>query len=266
MWNFRLYFSLMRLEFMKMLAYRISYLTGVVNYAVQIGAYFFLWQAIYTGRATLGGLTKEEMLTYLIVAWISRSLYFSNMDRQISVEIKEGKVATELIRPYDYQAARMARAVGEAVFRLLFFALPSTFVMYILYPFYIPTQPVTWLFFGLTLAGSLLLNFQLSFMTGTVAFFTMNTIGVQRAKRVVVDLFSGLLLPISLYPHWAITVMKYLPFQGISYLPNLVYLGKISGTAALSGIAGQVVWLVILYALGRVIWRVALNKLSIQGG
>ncbi|HEX3032480.1 MAG TPA: ABC-2 family transporter protein [Bacillota bacterium] len=266
MFNFSLNWSLMRLEFMKMLAYRISYITGVVNYAVQIGAYFFLWQAIYTGRGRLGGLNKEEMLTYLIVAWIARSLYYNNLDRQISVEIKEGKVATDLIRPYDYQHARMARAMGEAVFRLFFFALPSTLVMYLLYPFYIPTSAATWGLFGLALLGAVLLNCQLNFMTGIVAFFTVNTIGVQRAKRVVIDLFSGLLLPISFYPDWARVVMKWLPFQTISYMPNLIYLGKLTGMQALQSLLLQVFWLVVLYALGRMIWRLALRKVAIQGG
>lgn len=264
--NFALYWSLMRLEFMKMLAYRISYLTGVLNYAVQIGAYFFLWQAIYAGRVRLGGLNKEDMLTYLIVAWVARSFYFNNMDRQISVEIKEGKVAVDLVRPYDYQLARLARALGEAVFRLFFFALPSALFIYALYPFKIPWDPGILLLFGLSLLGSFFLNSQLNFMTGIVAFFTMNTTGVQRAKRVIIDLFSGLLLPISFYPDWAQAIIKYLPFQAISYLPNLIYLGKFEGLQAVQTLAVQALWFIILYVLGRMLWKLALRKVAIQGG
>ena len=264
--NFGLYWSLIRLEFMKMLAYRISYITGVINYAVQIGAYFFLWQAIYSGKTSLGGLKKEEMLTYLIVAWVARSFYFNNMDRQISVEIKEGKVAVDLIRPYDYQLARLARALGEAFFRLFFFALPSSVFIYILYPFYIPWSPTLWLVFGLSLLGSFCLNTQLNFMTGVIAFFTLNTNGVQRAKRVIIDLFSGLLLPISFYPDWAQEVIKDLPFQAISYLPNLIYLGKLKGLDALGVLGVQVIWFILLYVLGRLLWNLAMRKVAIQGG
>lgn len=264
--NWGLYWSLMRLEFMKMLAYRISYITGVLNYAVQIGAYFFLWEAIYSGRVRLGGFNKEEMLTYLIVAWVARSFYFNNMDRQISVEIKEGKVAVDLIRPYDYQLARLARALGEAVFRLFFFALPSALFIYFLYPFGLPWDPRVWLLFGLSLLGSFFLNSQLNFMTGIVAFFTMNTTGVQRAKRVIIDLFSGLLLPISFYPDWAQAVIKYLPFQAISYLPNLIYLKKLQGLQAVQALAVQAFWFLVLYILGRMLWKLALRKVAIQGG
>lgn len=264
--NFALFGTLVRLEFMKMLAYRISYLTGVVNYAVQIGAYFFLWQAIYTGRGTMGGLSRAEMLTYLIVAWISRSLYFNNLDRQISLEIKEGKVAVELIRPYDYQAARFARALGEMIFRIFFFALPSAIVIFLLYPFYIPHRPLIWLQFAAALTGSFLINTQLNFLTGIAAFFTLNTEGVQRAKRVVVDLFSGLLIPISFYPHWAQELIGFLPFQAISYLPTMIYLGRYDGTKAFTVLGEQLIWFVVLFAAGRLIWKLAERKLAIQGG
>lgn len=266
LFNLQLYLSFMRLEFIKMLTYRISYITGVVNYAVQIGAYFFLWQAIYIGRGQIGGLNQGEMLTYLIVAWVSRSLYFNNMDRQISVEVKEGKVAVELIRPYDYQMARMARALGEAVFRLFFFALPSAVFIYLLYPFYIPAFGRVWLYFLLALLGSFAINSQINFMTGIITFFTMNTNGIQKAKRVVIELFSGLLIPISFYPDWAQLIIKYLPFQAISYLPNLIYLGKLSGTALLQSLGIQLFWLVVLYIVGRVMWSAALRKVAIQGG
>ena len=41
-----------------------------------------------------------------------------------------------------------------------------------------------------------------------MAFFFYNNAGLIRAKRVIVDLFSGLLIPISFFPLWAQDIMK----------------------------------------------------------
>ena len=56
-----------------------------------------------------------------------------------------------------------------------------------------------------------------------MTFFIFNNTGLIRAKRVVIDLFSGLLLPISFYPVWAQNLMSYLPFQAISYVPSMIF-------------------------------------------
>lgn len=56
-----------------------------------------------------------------------------------------------------------------------------------------------------------------------MTFFLFNNAGLMRAKRVVIDLFSGLLLPISFYPLWAQEIMQFLPFQAISYVPSLIF-------------------------------------------
>ncbi|MFZ5640724.1 MAG: ABC transporter permease [Bacillota bacterium] len=264
--NFMLYLELIRMEFINNLAYRSSYFTGIFNYAIQIGAYFFLWDAVYTGRRVLGGLNKEQMLTYVIIAWVVRSFYFSNLDRHIANEIRQGKIAMELIRPYNYQLVKFARAFGEAIFRVIFFAVPGGVLMYMIHPFGLPPGPVSALVFAAAAVLSFFINAQISMIAGMFAFFTQSVSGIYRAKRVVMDLFSGLLLPISFYPDWAQQVIKLLPFQAVSYLPNLVYLGKIQGGAAVQVLLTQVFWLVVLYITSALFWRFAVRHVVVQGG
>lgn len=254
------------MEFVNNLAYRSSYFTGIINYSIQIGAYFYLWDAIYAGRRIIGGLNKEEMITYVIVAWVVRSFYFSNLDRRVAEEIRDGKIALELIRPYSYQLVKYARAFGEAIFRVLFFALPAGLAIYLLRPFGLPPDWLAGLIFGLTVVGSFLINAQLSMMAGIMAFFTQSTSGIYRAKRVVLDLFSGLLLPISFYPEWAIKIIKLFPFQTISYMPNMIYLGKIGGLAALQVVLLQIFWIAVLGLASFWLWRFVVKHVVVQGG
>lgn len=261
-----LYKEWIRLEFIKMLAYRVTYVTGIFNYTIQMGTYFFLWAAIFQGQGRIGGLGKEEMLTYVIIAWVSRAFYFNNLDKQITEEIRQGKIALELVRPYNYQFVKFARSFGEAMFRMLFYAVPSFAIIFVFYPFQLPPTWTGAFFFILTLLGAYLINAQISLITGFIAFFTLDITGILRAKRVVVDLFSGLLIPLSFYPEWAKELLGYLPFQAISYLPNMIYIGNISGMAAFKVFLIQILWAIILYAVAALIWRLAIKHVVIQGG
>ena len=51
----------------------------------------------------------------------------------------------------------------------------------------------TW---GYLLLYSVYINTQINLLTGIMTFFFFNNTGLIRAKRVIIDLFSGLLLPI----------------------------------------------------------------------
>ena len=42
-----MYFEMIRIRFLMMLAYRTNYYSGILIYSINIGAYYFLWSAIY---------------------------------------------------------------------------------------------------------------------------------------------------------------------------------------------------------------------------
>lgn len=61
------------------------------------------------------------MTTYIAIAWMARAFYFNNIDREIAMEIQEGRVAVELIRPYNYLGMKVMQGLGEGIFRFAFF-------------------------------------------------------------------------------------------------------------------------------------------------
>jgi len=125
---------------------------------------------------------------------------------------------------------------------------------------------MTWLFFASSLVFSFIINTQINLLTGMVTFFLFNNDGLMRAKRVIIDLFSGLLLPISFYPMWAQDVMAYFPFQAISYIPSMIFTEGIRGNEVLQAILLQGFWAVVLLIPVQVIWSLAKKRMIIQGG
>ncbi|MBA2876536.1 ABC transporter permease [Thermaerobacillus caldiproteolyticus] len=260
------YIEMIRIRFLMMLAYRTNYYTGILIYSINIGAYYFLWSAIYSDKPSIQGMSIEQMTTYVAVSWMARAFYFNNIDREIAMEIKEGKVAVELIRPYSYLGMKTMQGLGEGIFRLLFLSLPGMIIVIFLFPLHFSTNVSTWIYFALSITLSFIINSELNLLAGVVTFFTLNNEGLLRAKRFIIDLFSGLILPISFYPAWAQEVMKYFPFQGISYIPSMIVTESFQGQAVIDGLLFQLVWSVMLLIPIRLLWRAAKKQLVIQGG
>ncbi|MDX8367249.1 ABC transporter permease [Cytobacillus sp. IB215665] len=260
------YIEMIRIRFLMMLAYRTNYYSGILIYSINIGAYYFLWTAIYGDKGELQGLSVIQMTTYVAVAWMARAFYFNNIDREIAMEIREGKVAIELIRPYNYLGMKTMQGLGEGLFRLLFFSLPGMFIVGLIFPFNFSTSVSTWLYFIIAIVLSFIINTQINLITGIMTFFLFNNDGLIRAKRVVIDLFSGLLLPISFYPLWAQEVMMFFPFQAISYIPSMIFTEGFKGNDIIEALMFQLIWAIVLVIPIKLLWNSAKKQLIVQGG
>ncbi len=261
-----MYIEMIRIRFLMMLAYRTNYYSGILIYSINIGAYYFLWSAIYGGKEEIQGLSVLQMTTYVAVAWMARAFYFNNIDREIAAEIQEGKVAIEMIRPYNYLGMKTMAALGEGIFRFLFFSIPGMIIVALIFPISFSASLSTWMFFFISLLFSFIVNTQINLLTGIMTFFILNNTGLIRAKRVVIDLFSGLLLPLSFYPVWAQNLMSYLPFQAISYVPSMIFTEGFVGHEIYNAVFLQAVWALILLIPIKLLWSLAKKQLIVQGG
>lgn len=260
------YIEMIRIRFLMMLAYRTNYYSGILIYSINIGAYYFLWMAIYGGKDTMVGMSAVQMTTYVAIAWMARAFYFNNIDREIATEIKEGKVAVEFIRPYNYLGMKMMQGLGEGIFRLLFFSVPGMVIVALIFPLQLSASLTTWGYFLLSTLLSFIINSQINLLTGITTFFLYNNAGLIRAKRVVIDLFSGLLLPISFFPIWAQDVMQFLPFQAISYIPSMIFTDGFEGMELFHALLFQFIWALVLIIPIKILWVMAKKQLIIQGG
>ncbi|KPC98764.1 hypothetical protein LR69_02974 [Geobacillus sp. BCO2] len=115
------YMEMVRIRFLMMLAYRTNYYTGILIYAINIAAYYFLWSAIYGGKSSMQGMSLGQMTTYVAISWLARAFYFNNLDREIAMEIRDGKVAVELIRPYSYLGMKLCKGLAKGCFAFSFY-------------------------------------------------------------------------------------------------------------------------------------------------
>ena len=260
------YLDFIRIRFLTMLAYRVNYYSGILIYTLNIGVNYFTWKAIYGGGESLGGFTGAQMTTYVAVSWMARAFYFNNLDREISTDIRDGSIAIQFIRPYNYVLVKMMQGLGEGLFRFMMLMIPGMVIAILLFPVHLPTEPSAWIGFLVMLFFSFLISSQINVITGLTAFFVENNEGVMRMKRVIVDLFSGLIVPISLFPGWLSSILKVLPFQAITYLPGSVFTGRVQGVGIWNVLGIQVFWFLALIIPIVWLYHAARKRLFVQGG
>lgn len=255
-----------RIGFLNMLAYRARYYVGVLTYVFNVAVYYFIWRAVYRTSASVAGLSLPEMVTYVAVGWTIRSFYFNEIDREIAVQVQEGRLATNLIRPVDFQTALIADAAGQSAFRAVLFTVPIALALGLLFPIRPPASAAAAALFLLSAALSFLLVAALNFLVGLIAIRTKSILGVLRAKYLVLELLSGLLIPTTLFPQPLRGALFASPFPHINFTPAALYLGKSSGWDALVRLCLQAAWTAALLAAGAILWRRSRRRITIQGG
>lgn len=255
--------------FLKMLAYRLRYYMGIVTYLLFVSVHYFIWQAVYANRepgATINGYNLSQMITYISIGWMARSSYFSNIDDEMDDLVRSGQISLYLIRPVNFYLMMLSQAVGESLFRVLFFSGPIALTLLYVFPL---SPPASATHFGLfviaTIIGFFILA-NINFLIGLLAFNLKSIDGVMRAKYYLTQLLSGLLIPFSFFPHWLERLCELLPFKAVAYTPLQFYLGKTSLAESGAIFFNQFLWLAALSILCLMFWHRAFRKLTLQGG
>jgi ABC-2 type transport system permease protein len=260
------YAEFSRVGFVNILAFRLRYFTGIITYFLNVTVYFFIWSAVFRSAQSIAGYTLPQMLTYVSVGWIIRSFYWNTIDQEMAYEVIEGKIAMDLIKPVSVQWMWICRAMGESAFRLGLLTLPTAIVVALVFPVQGPASRENLALFVIGVIGSFFLMGAINFMIGTCAIPLKSILALIRAKYWLVELLSGLLVPVSFFPEKAQKVMAVLPFEHIAYTPLQIYLGKLDRAHALEALGTQWLWVVALLVLAHIWWNRASRKITIHGG
>lgn len=266
------YLEFSRIGFVNILAFRLRYYTGIFTYLINVTVYYFIWKAVYAptaahaAGASIGGYNLSQMLTYVAIGWIIRSLYWNTIDQEMAYEVIEGKIAMDFIKPVSIQWMWICRALGESAFRLIMLTAMTTVVVAIIFPVQAPSSWANLGLFVVAVIGSVLLMAAINFMIGTCAIPLTSILALIRAKYWLIELLSGLLIPMTYFPMPLQKIAAWLPFEHIAFTPLQIYLGKLSGESALKALGIQWLWIAGLLWLGDVWWRAASRKITIHGG
>ena len=97
-------------------------------------------------------------------------------------------------------------------------------------------------------------------------FWMIEGRGIATFMYGVVPVFSGMIVPLPLFPDWMQPFLQWQPFRGLCDVPFRIYSGDIPLAMASQEIALQFAWAVILILFGYGLIARARTRLVVQGG
>lgn len=256
-------------EFKRNIAYKGSFYLFVLCSMFSVFINFYLWMAIYSDNQVINGMTKNEMIVYVFMSFIISTIVMIDISDNMTNDVIKGDIIMNLIKPIDYRLTLISRAIGIMCYR---FIVPSVFIWIGLEIYRVTcldmefTGILSICLFLISTIFSFFIYVLLDFTIGIVGFFTTYIYGLNLAKKAIISFLSGALIPISFFPSLIQDIFSMLPFSSLVYNPVMIYLNKYSGEEILFVFLKQIIWILILYVLGKILWNKVTKKIIVLGG
>lgn len=247
-------------------AYRSSLLPSMVSAGISYAVPVLVWRHVYAANPRAATVPAAALFPYLLLAGCLNYALGMSVEFRIGQRIRTGAIATDLLKPVDFQLAQASQALSDGLFNV-FLCLPIGFVAYLaLGQGMFPASGLALIGFVFSVALSFVIMFSISFLFVQAAFFTYSGYGIFAARTALQQTFSGLSAPLVMFPLWLRSLSEWLPFRHTIHSPISIYLGWTRGAALWHTLAEQALWAVLLFGLGRWTLGLALRRLEIQGG
>lgn len=244
--------------------YRLEVFTNLGSLLVRVYLLRMLWTALYAQNAAPAGIPLHAILTYSAVALLMSLVLEVDGTRMIRDKIREGTIATDLMKPISLPLYFFSDGFGQTVFHGLLI-VPALLLALLLVRIDVP-EPRVLAAFAVSFFLGYCVNFLLNFLMNSIAFWTLETFAVQMMVRWISDLLSGQIVPLIFFPGVWQQVMLGLPFAAIYSTPLLIYVGTIGPQQYASVLMLQVAWLIIFAGVAAVMWHAAQRRVVVQGG
>jgi ABC-2 type transport system permease protein len=238
----------------------VSLFVGPAYYLVQV----FIWQAVFSSREVVGGLTLEETLTYYAVAALTNYLTYDSAGWNLQMLIGTGRFLTIMLRPVSHRFFALSQKVGHRILGFWLEFIPVLLIFRLLFGIdLVPARP----FWALLSIGlGFVMTFLVNYATGIAAFWLTRTGGLRSMFRIMSDICSGVFIPLTFFPSLVQKVLFFLPFQYATYVPIRVIIGSYEmGDVSLTipQVVGlQALAVLAMLAFSEVLWRLGIRKFT----
>lgn len=241
---------------------RLNFFFGLIPLLINI----YLWSAIYRSKGnTIGGYTYSQMITYFFLVFIITKLTDNrNLAVQLSELIQEGTLNNSLLKPVNFITYQFSLIFSEKVVLFLNISIPLL-IFILLLRNYIVINLSQILMFMVSVFLSLVLNYIIYFIIGTLTVWLEEISALLDLWRNVTSFLSGAIFPLTLLTPKIRMIISFLPFKYTVFVPIDIYMGNLTGNDLIKELFIQIVWIVILAIVLKLVWRKAIEDYSGYG-
>jgi ABC-2 type transport system permease protein len=261
-----MYWAVFRCCLASMLQYRSGILAAVATQIFWGAIKTIILIALYGQSDAVLPITLGQALTFIWLGQAIITLLPWDVDHEIEEMIRNGNFAMMLCRPMDMYLLLFTRSLA---LRLIPTMIRSAIVIAVAVVFFGLGLPVSWaaaLAFGCSLVCASLVASSITAVVMTTLCWTLSGEGVQRILPHFTLLFSGLVIPLPLFPSWLQPLLNVQPLRCILDIPCRLYTGVIPASEAVIFCGFQLAWCALIVAGGRWLMGRALRRIEIQGG
>jgi ABC-2 type transport system permease protein len=257
------YWSIFRISLIQEFAYRLNFLFWRMRNIIQILIFFFLWDAVFSGRSgQLFGYSRDQIFTYAFVLIVVRAIIFSVRSNDIAGQIANGELTNMLLKPINYFKYWMTRDLVYKLLNIFFGIIEAGALIFILKPnIYFQSNPVYIVAFVASLLISIAIYFFILMITNFAPFWVPEIAwGAQFLVLVVITEFlSGSAFPIDIFPKAVYQILMVTPFPYLIFVPIKIYLGNFDYSLVMQSLMVGLIWCGILWKLATVVWKKGLK-------
>lgn len=262
------YFALTRAGVLETVQFRIALFVMVMGNLLYLTLVYFLWKAIFASSGTdvVNGMTFEMTMVYLVLATSLYGVVELYIVWEIGRGIQKGKIVLDLIRPMSYKQYVFWANSGTLVVNFLVTFIPTFIIVGIITK---GTIPLGWniLYFVIAFVFSIIINYNIDFIVGTICLYTESIWGINIMKQVIVSLFSGATIPLAFFPDKMAQVVKVLPFKAIYDTPLTLLLAQNPDWyTVVSKLGLSLFWVIAISVFSSFFWRISIKQVTVNGG
>ncbi|MBL7716884.1 MAG: ABC-2 family transporter protein [Bdellovibrionales bacterium] len=256
-------------------AYRLEFLFEVLGAAfVPAAIQWVLWYALFKvgGATQIAGMTYEDMVAYTLVSILFTQVRGGDHDFELAEMIRGGGLSNYLLRPVGVVEFVYIRGVAPKIFIAGFCLVLGIAAMLLskIFPSVAAATPNLTplnLIYGMALAffGNII-HYQVGATLATASFYWEEAYSLMMVKNMIVQLLSGELIPLNLFPESMQWIWKSTPFYLYVFGPTQIALGRWSTEEIWMqfGIAG--LWMIGGWVLIRASWGLGIRRYLSLGG
>jgi ABC-2 type transport system permease protein len=224
-----------------------------------------LWTTAYgvSGRAELAGFSLVEMVWYLAMTE-TVTLSTSRIFFEIGEAVRAGDLAYTLARPTSYPFFQVANSLGNSAPRLVLNLLVASVVVAVGTRQLAGSVPGLVSFLVLAIAA-LILDALIAVLIGLAAFWIEEITPLFWIYSKLLFTVGGLFLPLEFFPRALREVVRWLPFQFVTYAPARAFV-KFDLAFVAQALSGQVAYIALFAGIVSAVWWRARRRLVVHGG
>lgn len=273
----KLYLPFSRAGVKSEIAYKAQIVMWIIISFIEVFFVLFLYEAIYRNSpggmsSVINGFTFNDMILYMITSFLFSFVMGSgDTSYTIYTDIKEGTIANTLTKPVSYRLRHLFTYFGVLALDYVVIIIPFMTVLYAIFIGFGLLEVgalefiinVIFFFVFSVLAG--FINDAISYFVGMMVFYTEHLFGLNMMRNTLQGFLGGKMIPLA-YMGAVGVAFSYTPFAFLNSVPVLTIMGKVDIVTIFIYIFIALLWIFVIELANHLIFKHAINKITVQGG